>query len=76
MTDATGKPVEGALVQVNSHEMHPLPDIAVHSLPDGHYSWPSLEPGKYQFTALKDGKTGPAVEVTIDGPTTADLRLP
>jgi len=82
VVDDAGHPVEGALVQPKSVDdpPRPVPELAVISGPDGRYEW-NLPAGRYEFTATKDGRTGPPVQVTastgtIDATREVPLRLP
>ncbi|MFJ6672656.1 carboxypeptidase-like regulatory domain-containing protein [Actinosynnema sp. NPDC091369] len=79
VADSAGRPVAGALVQPRSLDSppHPVPELAVLSDPDGRYEW-RLTPGRYEFTATKDDRVGPASDVTTAAGRTdhLDLRLP
>ncbi|MCE6993871.1 carboxypeptidase-like regulatory domain-containing protein [Saccharothrix sp. S26] len=79
VTDSAGWPVDGALVQPRSLDAppRPVPELAVLSGPDGRYEW-HLTPGRYEFTATRDDRTGPPAEATTEAGRTdhLDLRLP
>lgn len=79
VSDAAGRPVDGALVQPKSLDdpPHPVPELAVLSGPDGRYEW-RLAPGRYELTATKDGRVGTPAEVAAgaDRAGRLDLRLP
>ncbi|MFD0200747.1 MULTISPECIES: carboxypeptidase-like regulatory domain-containing protein [Saccharothrix] len=79
VTDSAGLPVSDALVQPRSLDTppHPVPELAVLSDQQGRYTW-HLTPGRYEFTATKDNRTGPPVEAAAEAGRTdeLDLRLP
>jgi hypothetical protein len=56
ITDATGKPVAGAVVMPKSAEIPPqsVPEKAVFTDQQGHYKW-ILAPGKYTFSVSYNG---------------------
>ncbi|MFI9811437.1 carboxypeptidase-like regulatory domain-containing protein [Saccharothrix variisporea] len=77
--DGGGRPVDGALVQPKSldHPPQPVPELAVFSGPDGQFAW-HLTPGRYEFSATKEGRTGTPSEATAaaGGTERVELRLP
>lgn len=77
VTDAGGRPVEGAMVAIASSD-RPHRDMAARSGPDGSFRLSGLEPGSYVIeahhagisaradAALADGDAGdPAVELRL-----------
>lgn len=76
---AGGTPAAGIVVFAKSLDRpgKPIPEIAIVSGADGAYFWP-LKPGRYELTALVDGRRGPPGVVTVPkgGAAQLDLTLP
>lgn len=76
---ASGAPVAGAMIMARSIDSpsRPVPEIAVLSGGDGRFAWP-LPPGRYELSALVEGRAGPAVAVTVPpgGVVRVELTVP
>lgn len=78
VTDASGRPVSGVMLQATSLASPPLPvpELAVVTDARGHYAWHGLRPGPYAVSASQGPATARVELSVMDGrAVTADLVL-
>jgi hypothetical protein len=78
VTDATGKPIAGAIIVPQSTDSPPqaVPEIGVFTDEQGRYQW-HLPPGHYTLTIRSDGYAAQTKPITVvqGQPATLDVTL-